>query len=190
MAQDREPFEIPVGDAADEPNALLTRVAELEQRLATAEEVAAREKLELLRKAADLDNARKRMARDYERACATASRALVAKLLPLLNDLHRAAAEAAADAAVPAHVVEALQTLAKRVSEALRAEGLEPVPCAPGDPFDPTLHEAVMVRCTPELPPQTVAAVLEPGYMFQGMLLRPTKVEVCVAPAEAAEDGA
>jgi len=188
MARKNDPHKIPIGDEDAPPpadaDALLGRVAELEQRLATAEEIAAKEKVELLRKAADLDNARKRFQREHERACATAAQNVVVKLLPLLADLARAAEAAAADAATPAHVVDAFRGFERRLGDALKSEGLEPIPCKRGDPFEPELHEAVLASCDPALPPQTVATVLEPGYLFQGALLKPVKVEVCVAATE------
>jgi len=192
MAKEKDRVEIPIDDDATgapglptDADALLARVAELEQRLATAEEVAAREKLELLRRAADLDNARKRFQRDHERACAAAARGVVERMLPLLEDLGRAAAAADQDGAAPTSG-EAFKRLERRLWDVLKAEGLEAIPCERGTLFDPEVHEAVAATCEPGQRPGVVLAVLSPGYLFQGDLLKPVKVEVCVEPKGAA----
>ncbi len=183
---DKDIFEIPVEEAgADE---LKARLAAVEDQLAAAEAAAAAAREELLRRAADLDNARKRYARDYERACAAASRGVVEKLLPLLADLTRTVDAAGRDEAIPAHFVDALRMWERKIFDALAAEGLQPILAARGVPFDPEVHEAVIAACDPALAPGVIISVLEPGYTFQGALLKPARVEVCVAPAAPAED--
>lgn len=180
MDKKKRKVEIPLDDAAD-VETLKGRVVELREKLAAAEEAAAAAKDELLRRAADLDNTRKRLARDYERSCAAAARGVVEKLLPVLDDLTRAIDAADADEAVPQHHVDSVRMLDRRMYDVLRAEGLEAIPAGRGDPFDPEVHEAVSVTCDPELAPDVIARVVSPGYKFQGVLLKPAKVEVCVA---------
>ncbi len=76
MDRKRRKMVIPWGDAAD-VEALKARLAELEEKQAAAEAAAAAANDELLRRAADLDNTRKRLTRDYERSCAAAARGIV-----------------------------------------------------------------------------------------------------------------
>jgi molecular chaperone GrpE len=180
MDRKKRKMEIPLVDASD-VEALKARLAELEEKCAAAEAAAAAANDDLLRRAADLDNARKRLARDYERACAAAARGVVEKLLPVLDDLTRAVDAADADEAVPQHHVDSIRMLERKIYDVLRHEGLEAVPAARGEPFDPEVHEAVLATRHPELPPNVIAQVLSPGYKFQGVLLKPAKVEVCVA---------
>lgn len=182
MDRKKRKMEIPWGDTAD-VEALKARLAELEEKLAAAEAAAAAANDELLRRAADLDNTRKRLARDYERACAAAARGIVEKLLPVLDDLTRAIDAADADEAVPQHHVDSIRMLDRKIYDVLRNEGLEATPASRGDPFDPEVHEAVLATCDPELPPDVIARVVSPGYKFKGVLLKPVKVEVCVAGA-------
>jgi len=189
MRDDKDRFEIPIDDVGD-ADKLLMRIAELEQRLATAEEAAAEAKVDLLRRAADLDNTRKRLARDHERACAVAALNIVARLVPLLADLHRMIEGAGADVATPQHLLDALRMYETRLADVLKGEGLEPIPCERGDAFDPEVHEAVMTTCEADLPPHAVARVLEAGYNFCGTLLKPVKVAVCMGPAPEGEGGA
>jgi molecular chaperone GrpE len=180
MDRKKRKMEIPWGDTAD-VEALKARLAELEEKLAAAEAAAAAANDELLRRAADLDNTRKRLARDYERACAAAARGIVEKLLPVLDDLTRAIDAADVDEAVPQHHVDSIRMLDRKIYDVLCNEGLEAIPASRGDPFDPEVHEAVLATCDPELPPDVIARVVSPGYKFKGVLLKPVKVEVCVA---------
>ncbi|UCH78202.1 MAG: nucleotide exchange factor GrpE [Candidatus Coatesbacteria bacterium] len=163
-------------------------VATLEAKLAAAEAAATEAREELLRRAADLDNTKKRLLRDHERACAAAARGIVEKLLPVLDDLTRAIDAADADEAVPQNHVDSIRMLDRKIYDTLRQEGLEAIPAARGDAFDPEVHEAVAVTCDPTLPPNVIASVLDPGYKFHGVLLKPVRVEVCV-PAAGSDSG-
>ncbi len=189
MEKKKKKVEIPVGDTFD-VDAFRAQLVELEEKLAAAEEAASAAKDELLRRAADLDNTRKRLLRDHERACAAAARGIVEKLLPVLDDLTRAVDAADADEAVPQHHVDSIRMLDRKIYDVLRNEGLEAIRPERGDPFDPEVHEAVSVTCDAELPPHVVASVFDPGYKFKGLLLKPARVEVCVpeGPAREAEE--
>jgi len=171
--------EIPVEEIRD-VDELAAYAAQLAERLAAAEGAAAAAQDELLRRAADLDNARKRLARDYERSCEVAARGVVEKLLPVLDDLTRAIDAADADEAVPQHHVDAIRMLDRKIFDVLRGEGVEVINPGRGDPFDPEVHEAVLATCDAELPPNAVTNVLDRGYKFKGLLLKPARVGVCV----------
>ncbi|UCE27228.1 MAG: nucleotide exchange factor GrpE [Candidatus Coatesbacteria bacterium] len=166
---------------------LEVKLAELEEELAAAraEAEAARAEAEkareeYLRKAADLDNMRKRVAREEAEIRERAAERVIKQILPALADLTRAIDETDADPAVPQHHVDAIRMLDRKVFDVLRAEGLEPIEAGPGTPFDPTVHDAVMGECTPDFEPNTIIKVLEPGYTFKGRLLVPVKVMVCL----------
>jgi molecular chaperone GrpE len=178
---------------------LEVRLAKLEEELAAARaevETARTEveavKEEYLRKAADLDNMRKRVAREETEIRERAAERVIKQIVPALADLTRAIDETDADPAVPQHHVDAIRMLDRKVFDVLRAEGLEPIEAAPGVPFDPTVHDAVMGECSSDFEPNTIMKVLEPGYMFKGRLLVPTKVMVCLEeeaePAGQAEE--
>lgn len=171
--------EIPVEEIRD-VDELAAYAAQLAEKLAAAEGAAAAAQDELLRRAADLDNTRKRLARDYERSCEVAARGIVEKLLPVLDDLTRAIDAADADEAVPQHHVDAIRMLDRKIFDVLRGEGLEVINPGRGDPFDPEVHEAVMATSDAELPANAVASVLDRGYKFKGFLLKPARVGVCV----------
>jgi molecular chaperone GrpE len=128
---------------------------------------------------ADLDNLRKRFARELtmERA---AERARVAALwLPVVDNLERAL-EHAATADDP--VVEGLRAVRDQAVSVLATLGFtrhEEV----GVPFDPQRHEAVVARPEPGVQPGTVVEVLRPGYGDGANQLRPAAVVVATAAA-------
>lgn len=171
--------EIPVREIRD-VDELAAYAAELAEKLAAAEGAAAAAQDELLRRAADLDNTRKRLARDYERSCDVAARGIVEKLLPVLDDLTRAIDAADEDEAVPQHHVDAIRMLDRKIFDVLRGEGLEVINPGRGDPFDPEVHEAVLATHDAGVPANAVVNVLDRGYKFKGLLLKPARVGVCV----------
>jgi len=159
---------------------LLVEIEVLRDELASVRETADIAKDDLLRKAADLDNARKRLQRERLQIQERAAERIIRALLPSLNDLARAIEIADADDAVPQHHVDAIVMMEKKVFDILRVEGLEAVDAKPGDVFDPEIHEAVMAACQPDIEPGCIISVMEGGYKFKGRLLIPARVEVCV----------
>jgi molecular chaperone GrpE len=130
-----------------------------------------------LRLAAEYDNFRKRTARERAETGPRAQADLIKSFLDALDDLARFAHvdPATVDAAT---VVQGADMVEKKMLKALTNAGLEIV-----DPvnqtFDPKLHEAVATE--PALSPEddhVVARVFQPGYLFNGQLLRPARVVV------------
>ena len=101
---------------------------------------------------------------------------VVESLLPVVDNMGRAL-EAAAQHE-EGQLVAGLQLVAGQLHDALVAHGLAEVPTAPGDPFDPTVHEAVMTQPSDDHDEGAVLQVLERGYLLHGRLLRPAKVVV------------
>ena len=89
----------------------------------------------------------------------------VMKLLPLIDDIDRAIA-----------ANENLQPLAKSLEKTLKELSLERVETAAGTPFNPDLHEAVMVEGEGEK--EVIAETLRAGYRYDGELIRPAMVKV------------
>ena len=122
----------------------------------------------LRRLQADFENFRKRTMKQQTDILERAAQTLVEKLLPVLDAADLAIAHGA-DAAVGQVAGLLLDTLVK--------EGLEGVDPKPGDPFDPTLHEAVAHDPGEGGDPE-VADLLRAGYRWKGALLRPAMVKV------------
>ena len=130
-----------------------------------------------LRLAAEYDNYRKRASRERAEAGTRAQADFVRHFIDALDDLARFAHldPASVDSAT---VVQGVEMVEKKFLKALANAGLEVV--NPVDqPFDPARHEAVMTE--PALSPEDdhmVARVFQPGYLFNGQLLRPARVVV------------
>ena len=130
-----------------------------------------------LRLAAEYDNYRKRTAKERQEAQWRGQADMVKGMLDALDDLARFAHvdPATVDAKT---VVDGAAMVEKKLSKTLAGHGLEIV--NPLDhPFDPALHEAVGTE--PALSREDdhlVARVYQPGYVFNGQLLRPARVVV------------
>jgi molecular chaperone GrpE len=129
-----------------------------------------------LRLAAEYDNFRKRAARERDELAARSQAALVVRLLEVLDDLDRLVSEGSSQSGDV--LQEALVLIDRKLRKELEAAGLERVDPA-GQPFDPTLHEAVAVLPAPEADlDHVVAATFQIGYRFKGSLIRPARVQV------------
>lgn len=130
-----------------------------------------------LRLAAEYDNYRKRTERERSESWVRAQAELVKKILDPLDDLQRVADFTVENTGVEA-LLEGVQMVERKLMRALESAGME-VHDATGQPFDPSLHEALMTAPT-EDPEEddSVGEVLQKGYGFKGILLRPARVQV------------
>ena len=134
---------------------------------------------QLLRARADFANFRKRHQRDMEEFRRYALQDFVASLLPGLDDLERALKAEDADLQTLREGVRmALETLKK----ALRDAGVEQV-ATHGEPFDPTVHDALVVETHEDLEAPTVAEEIRAGYRLGDRLVRPAQVKVMMPPS-------
>jgi molecular chaperone GrpE len=122
---------------------------------------------------ADFDNYRKRAVREQQAFAARAAERLVAKLLPVLDDLERAL-EAAAQHE-EAKLEEGVRLVHRELVEALAREGL--VEVETDGQFDPHVHEALVSQPS-EQEDGSVIEVLQKGYRLGDRVLRPARVVV------------
>ena len=133
-----------------------------------------------LRQAADLENFKKRAARERQEAVTFANQTLVLKLLPVLDALEMALA--AADKPAAPSLRAGIAPIANQLKSVLAEAGLEEID-AGGKPFDPNLHEAVSQQDSAEAPEGQVIRQIRKGYKFRNRLLRPAGVIVAKRPA-------
>lgn len=127
---------------------------------------------------ADFENYRKRAARDAANAGERAKAGLVRELLPVLDNLERALATAVHDDGEASPVVEGVRLVRADLLGVLERSGVEAFDPA-GEPFDPTVHEALSTRPAPEgVHPGVVVDVVEKGYRLNDTVLRPARVVV------------
>jgi len=161
----------PAKPPAAKPEPAAADVARLEAELADArkkgEDLYAR--LQYLQ--AEFENLRKRSEREIELVVRNANEGLVARLLPVLDDLD------AAVASLKGKAGKGVAMLRENLVKALRESGLEEIP-AMGSAFDPYLHECVQQMDDPALPDGHVKEVVRKGYRFRAKVLRPAQVIV------------
>jgi len=134
----------------------------------------------LQRLKAEFDNFRKRADRDVLEARARARVSLLTEFLPVLDNLDRALS--AAEHHEEGKVLEGVRLTHSMFADLLRKEGVTEIDPM-GAPFNPHVHEAVMIQPS-ESEEGTVTAVFERGYVFGEKVLRPAKVVVSAGPAE------
>src|SRR4030088_79958 len=155
-----------------------TKIAELESELAEA-------KGKYLRLAADFDNFKKRTRQEQIETIQHASTDLIARLLPALDDLHKALDHK--PEGVDEAWVKGLELSVRKLEEALAAHGLEPIR-AVGATFDPKLHEAIGHDESADQPEDTVTSELRRGYRIRDRVVRPALVKLARPPARVAPD--
>ena len=153
------------------------QIQELKDRAAKADENWER----FLRTAADLENYKKRAARERQEAVTFANEALFQRLIPTLDSFEMAIAAANADSAAQS-LRAGIVMVASQLKSALAEAGLEEID-ATGQKFDPTLHEAVSQKETKEVPEGQVVQQIRKGYKIRTRLIRPAGVIVAKAPA-------
>jgi molecular chaperone GrpE len=122
---------------------------------------------------ADFENYRKRAAKDAAGAGTRAKAGLVRELLPVLDNLERALDHA--DEGDP--LLEGLRLVHADLVGVLQRSGVEPFDPS-GEPFDPTVHEALSTRPQEGQHPGVVLEVVEKGYRLNDTILRPARVVV------------
>ena len=161
-------------------------VAPLEDKIAELEAAAAEAKDRYLRLAADFDNYKRRSRQEQLETIQHASSELISRLLPGLDDLHKALDHK--PEAVDEAWVKGVELSVRKLEEALRAHGLEAIE-AVGKPFDPQVHEAIGHEESSEHPEDTVVQELRPGYRIRGRVVRPALVKVARPPTLPGADG-
>jgi molecular chaperone GrpE len=130
-----------------------------------------------LRLAAEYDNFRKRMLRERTEASTRGQAELIRHIMDALDDLARFA-HVDPDAAEAKTVVQGVEMVERKLLKALQSAGLtilNPV----NDTFNPELHEAVATEpAASSEDDHVVSRVFQPGYLFNGQLLRPARVVV------------
>lgn len=151
----------PAGDAAQ----IAGLTAQLDQARKALEERTA----DLQRLQAEFQNYRRRVERDRITVKEVAIANLLTGLLPVLDDVGRAREHGELLGGFKS-VAESLETVAAKMG--LLQFGKE------GEPFDPTIHEALMHSYAPDVTETTCVAILQPGYRIGDRTIRPARVAV------------
>jgi molecular chaperone GrpE len=129
-----------------------------------------------LRAHAEIENVRKRTARELEESRRYASLPLLRDLLPVLDNMQRAieAGEKNADAAA---LLEGFKMVSQQLGDVLKQHQCNLIE-ALHKPFDPNLHHAILQQPSEEHPANTVLMVTQDGYQLHDRVVRPSQVIV------------
>ena len=169
----REAVDQPAEDGAESEDAGL---AELE----AMRELAAANHERYLRAVAELDNVRKRAARDVANARRYGLDRLAQALLPVLDSLE--AGLASGEQASAESLLDGKRATMRLLNAALEQVGIKELD-PHGEPFDPAMHEAMAVAHSDDAEPGTVLEVFQKGYSIHDRLLRAARVVVAKEPA-------
>jgi molecular chaperone GrpE len=133
-----------------------------------------------VRAVAELDNFRKRTAREVEAARKFGAERLAQGILPVRDSLE--AGLAATEKAGLSALLDGQRATLRLLDDALEASGIRVIDPL-GQPFDPTKHEALSLVPAPGVAPNTVLEVVQKGYELNERLLRAAKVLVTREPS-------
>ena len=151
----------------------------LRQQLAAKELEAKNNYDRFLRQVAELENFKKRTARERDDAIRFANESLIKDLLPVVDNLERAVAHASGGGNGKP-IVEGVEMVLKGLLDAMAKHGVTQI-SAVGQPFDPSKHEAMAQVESDAHEPNVVVDELHKGYMLRDRLLRPALVSVAKA---------
>jgi len=157
-----------------------SEIEELRRNLEVKEAEAKKHYDLYLRQAAEVENFKKRTQREKEEAIRFGNEALVKDLLPVLDNLERAA-EHAQGGGNGKPLLEGIELVLKGFLEALEKYGVKQI-SAKGQRFDPQKHEAFAQVESNDHEPNTVVQELHKGYTMLERLLRPALVSVAKSP--------
>ncbi len=151
-----------------------TAIDILEGRIGELEEMLGAAKDEQLRLIAEMDNQRKRSARDVDSARKYGAERLLTDLLPVIDSLEAGLTQGGSDAE---KLREGMELTLRVLMKTVEANGVVPVNPL-GDAFNPEFHQAVATVESSEVAPGNVVSVFQKGFRLNERLVRPAMVTV------------
>jgi molecular chaperone GrpE len=182
------PSESPDGtDPSASEADLLQAKQTLEDQLAQLQKEASETKDRWLRAAADLENFKKRAAREREETLKFGNERLLKDFLPVLDDLDRAI-EVMAQSEEGQRFVDGVNLVRKKFLSQLERHDVTSFTSL-GEAFDPARHDAVQQVHSAEVEAGRIASELQRGFTIGGRLLRPAMVVVSLGPDSGQNEG-
>jgi len=185
--QNEQPDQFP--DGTMEKDKVEERTAEKPQELTPEQKIAELEgqlietRDQLLRKAAEFENSRKRMNQEKQNSIEYANQSLLSDIIPVIDDFERALQSGENNQTDYKSFMEGIKMIEKRFTSLLEAKwGLKRFNSV-GELFDPTLHEAVMMEKSPDISEAVVQEDFMKGYMLKERVIRAAKVKVLMPEA-------
>ena len=163
-------------DSVEEVENVEPEVLSVDEQVNKWKDVAARSQ-------ADLDNFRKRMAREKSEAIQYANRSLLEQLLPIIDNFEmglKAASTSEGDSSV---ILTGMNMVFKQINDFLTEQGVEVIE-SDGQTFDPNVHEALKQEPSDEVPEGQIIYTMRRGYRMKDRVLRAANVVVSSGVAE------
>lgn len=157
-------------------NSAEDQITQLKNELALQTEEARKKHDLYIRTLAEMENIKKRVAREKEEFTQFANITFIKKLLPIIDDFERALKNSKDTKDIDS-IYKGIELIYKRLNELLTNEGIQAIECV-GKPFDPQYHQPLLMEKSDEYPENTVIEELQKGYILKNRLIRPSLVKV------------
>ena len=172
---ENEPLENEVEENAEENMELAGgELGILKKQVENLENILKEKNEEILRRAADLDNYRKRLTKETEDKVRYANQAVVKDFLPVMDNIEMSLVHT--EEASPLR--QGIELTIKSFKDALARHGVVEVNSEIGTMFDPAVHEAIMMDNNPEYENNAITLCVQKGYLLNERVIRPAKVKV------------
>lgn len=168
-------------------------IAELNQKIVELEQQVALLKDQLLRKAAEFENYKRRTENDFAAFTKFASENIISQLLPVLDDFNRSLksgkskmAPQAAEKSENDPLYKGVEMIYQKFMKLLEAQGLKTMDVV-GKEFDVNFHDALLQVPRSDVAPHTVVEEVAPGYLLFDKVIRHAKVIVSADGAGTAQ---
>lgn len=153
----------------------------LNEKAAELEKQNAQLKDQLLRKAAEFDNYKRRTENDFASLTRFAAENIITQLVPVLDDFNRSL-KSIKEKAENDPLFKGIELIYAKFLKVLEAQGLKTMDVV-GKEFNVDVHDALMQMPRADIPPHTVLEEVEKGYLLFDKVIRHAKVVVSAAPA-------
>lgn len=146
----------------------------LKKQVENLENILKEKNEEILRRAAELDNYRKRLTKETEDRVRYANQSVVKDFLPVMDNIEMSLAHAEEGSPLR----QGIELTIKSFKDALSRHGVVEVNAETGTLFDPAVHEAIMMDNNPEYENNAITLCVQKGYLLNERVIRPAKVKV------------
>lgn len=162
----------------DDPYADNISTKTLQDRINLLEKQVDSYKDQVARAHAEMDNTRRRMEQEVNKARKFGVERLVSDLVPVVDGLVRGMEGAVSDNKEVKSMRHGMELTLDILNKLLEKNGITQIDPKIGDTFDPTQHEAMSMRSDSDAKPHTILQVLQKGYSLHGRVLRAAMVVV------------
>lgn len=146
----------------------------LKKQVENLENILKEKNEEILRRAADLDNYRKRLTKETEDKVRFANQSVVKDFLPVIDNIEMALQHTEEGSPLR----EGIELTIKSFKDVLSRHGVTEINSEIGTIFDPAVHEAIMMDNTAEYENNAITLCVQKGYILNDRVIRPAKVKV------------